>query len=93
MTGSATLDFGSWPGSTDIKSVAVTGQGAITGGSVVEAYVFPTATTNHSADEHIIDPPRVIAGNIVAGTGFTIYGEPQTPGSIYGQWTCNWVWI
>lgn len=70
--GSTTINFGSFPGATD-ASVAVTGQTGITGGSAVEAWISLTATSNHSADEHWVDPPEIYAGNIVAGTGFTIY--------------------
>jgi hypothetical protein len=72
-TGTATLNFGGFPGSTD-TSVLVTGQTGIVAGSLVEAWLVPVATGDHSADEHIADGPRVLAGNIVPGTGFTIYG-------------------
>jgi len=78
--GTATLNFGAFPGQTD-ATVAVTGQTGITGTSLVEAWIFPTAATDHSADEHWVDGPQVVvAGNIVAGTGFTIYAsvKPQT---------------
>jgi hypothetical protein len=92
MVGSATLDFGAFPGTTDIKSVAVTGQGTILDGSVVEAYIFPAATTDHTADEHIIDPPSITAAAVSAGTGFTIYGMGTT-GRCYGTWNCAWVWV
>lgn len=71
--GTATINFGTFPGTGD-ASVVITGQTAITAGSAVEAWILPTATADHSVDEHWIDPPRVVAGNIVAGTGFTIYG-------------------
>ena len=70
--GSTTLTFGAFPGTSN-TSVAVTGQGGITAGSLVEAWLLPAATADHSADEHIVDPPFITAGNIVAGTGFTIY--------------------
>lgn len=70
--GTSTVNFGAFPGSTD-ASVTVTGQSGITGTSLVEAWIFPTATTDHTADEHWADPPEVYAGNVVAGTGFTIY--------------------
>lgn len=101
--GTATLDFGAFPGKTD-ATVTVTGQTGILGTNLVEAWIFPTATANHSADEHWVDPPEVYAGNIVAGTGFTIYGVikkraeigPSTRAvdmpMIYGQWTVGWVW-
>ena len=71
--GSTTIDFGAFPGAYD-ASAAVTGQASILSGSLVEVWIFPAATTDHTHDEHLIDPPRVIAGSIVAGTGFTIYG-------------------
>lgn len=72
-TGTATLDFGAFPGASD-ASVAVTGQAAIVSGSIVEAWLRPEATADHSADEHMLETLKVFAGNIVAATGFTIYG-------------------
>lgn len=97
--GTATLDFGAFPGKSD-TSVAVTGQAAIVAGSLVEAWVRPVATSDHSADEHLVEELEVAAGNIVAGTGFTVYGlhSPSWPSvggqgtRLYGQWTVAWVW-
>lgn len=84
-TGVATLDFGAFPGKSD-ASVDVTGQAGIVSGSLVEAWIRPVATSDHSADEHMVETLKVVAGNIVAGTGFTIYGfntsqlnEPVVP--------------
>jgi hypothetical protein len=71
-TGTATVNFGGFPGS-DSATVLVTGQTGIVAGSLVEAWLVPTATGDHSADEHIMVGPRIEAGNIVPGTGFTIY--------------------
>lgn len=105
--GTTTVNFGTFPGATD-TSVAVTGQGSILATSLVEAWVFPAATADHSVDEHWVDGPQVVAGNIVAGTGFTIYAsvKPQTDAQAptdsrrgktdspraYGSWTVAWVW-
>lgn len=102
--GTAILDFGAFPGVSD-ASVAVTGQAGIVSGSLVEAWIRPVATADHSADEHMVENIKVIAGNIVAGTGFTIYGfnttnqagyELDVPGEkgtrVYGQFTVAWVW-
>ncbi len=88
-TGSAILDFGT--PSKPAASVAVTGQAGIVAGSKVEAFVRLEATATHSIDEHRIEQLKVMAGNIVAGTGFTIYGEayPQT----HGQWNIDWVYV
>lgn len=92
--GTTTIDFGAFPGKTD-ATVDVTGQGAILAGSLVEAWIFPTATADHSADEHVVNAPRVFAGNVVAATGFTIYGVAEGLGEAsyaYGLWTVAWVW-
>ena len=101
--GTATLNFGTFPGGTD-ATVTVTGQTSILSTSLVEAWISPVATTDHTADEHWVDPPEVYAGNVVAGTGFTIYGVIKKRAEIgpslrsvdvpmiYGQWTVNWVW-
>lgn len=106
--GTTTVNFGSFPGSTDATAV-ITGQTGITTGSLVEAWIFPTATTDHTVDEHWADPPEVFAGNIVAGTGFTIYAvvkKRADTGPVsdslrirnidtpmqYGLWTVAWVW-
>jgi hypothetical protein len=96
-TGTATLDFGAFPGATD-ASVAVTGQTGIVAGSLVGAWIRPVATAEHSADEHWVEGLAIAAGNIVAGTGFTIYGrviddQAYTKASrLYGTWTIAWAW-
>jgi hypothetical protein len=84
-TGTATLDFGAFPGASD-ASVAVTGQAAIVAGSLVEAWIRPVATADHTDTEHMVETLKVFAANIVAATGFTIYGfntseinEPDPP--------------
>ena len=70
--GTATVNFGVFPGASD-ASVAVTGQGAIIAASLVEAWILPATTADHTADEHIVETFKVFAGNIVPGVGFTIY--------------------
>lgn len=72
-SGTATLDFGAFPGASD-ATVTVTGQAGILAGSTVQCWLEPTATSDHTADEHLYETLAVRAGNIVAGTGFTIYG-------------------
>jgi hypothetical protein len=101
-TGTATLDFGAFPGTPD-TSVAVSGQTAIGAGALVEAWLLPTTTSDHSVDEYILsaDLISVIAASVVAGTGFTIYGVnaavPEAPLGdeyrIYGQWVVAWAWL
>lgn len=96
--GAVVLDFGAFPGQSD-AAVVVAGQTGIVAGSLVEAWIRPVATADHSADEHLVESLTVIAGNIVAGNGFTIYGFNQSQLSshgqgtrLYGQWTVAWVW-
>jgi hypothetical protein len=83
--GTATLDFGAFPGKSD-ASVAVTGQASIVAGSLVEAWIRPVATADHTSDEHMLETIKVFAADITAGTGFIIYGfntgqlnEPVVP--------------
>lgn len=99
--GSTTIDFGASPGAFDATSV-VTGQALILGSSLVEAWLIPVATSDHSVDEHLVDGPvQIEAGAIVAATGFTIYARaPNNPGAgpkadairLTGQWSIAWVW-
>lgn len=91
-TGTATLNFGAIGAVGNFMSVAVTGQAAIVAGSLVEAWLRLEPTAEHPLDDLIYDPIEVSAGNIVAGTGFTIYGK-MPYGKAYGNYTVAWVWI
>lgn len=73
-SGVTTIDFGAFPGKSDV-SLDITGQASIVSGSKVKAYIIATATADHSADEHWLETIDVMAGNIVAATGFTIYAK------------------
>lgn len=94
--GTTTINFGAFPGTTD-TSVAVSAP-AIAANSLVEAWIFPATTADHSADEHFIEPPLIVAGNVQAGVGFTIYAKcqpdaPSTDGDeCWGLWNVAWVW-
>jgi hypothetical protein len=91
-TGTTTVNFGAFPGASD-ASVTVTGQGSIVAGSLVEAWIRPEATADHSADEHWVEDLVVVAGNIVAGVGFTIYVRSTDKQRRYGSWTVAWAWV
>lgn len=94
--GTSTIDFGAFPGTSDTSvSVSVP---SIAANSLVEAWVFPANTADHSVDEHVAEPPLVIAGNVQAGVGFTIYARNK-PANVsldgdrsYGVWNVAWVW-
>lgn len=86
--GEAIIDFGAGGGSA---SVAVTGQTGILATSLADAWIQGATTTDHSADEHMIENIRVRCGIPTAGTGFTIHAE-VTLGRARGQYKVKWVW-
>ena len=91
-TGTATIDFGAFPGSNE-ASISVTGQTAISGTSKAEAWVMGDDTsTDHSAADHRYF--TVFAGlscaTPVAGTGFTIYARSTQ--KLQGKFALRWVW-
>jgi hypothetical protein len=90
-TGTSIVDFGATPAS--LASLVVGGQAGILVSSLVEAWVSPVATANHTADEHIVEELQVRAGAIVAGVSFTIWLTAMGPDGAYGKWTVNWVWV
>ena len=89
--GTVILNFGVAPGAAN-ATVAVTGQSNIATSSVLQAWLAPVATSDHSVDEHRIENLKIVASTIVAGTGFTIYGECTLGHLIYGAWTVQWEW-
>jgi hypothetical protein len=88
--GSTTINFGAHPGNTNV-ALDITGQTEIASGAEVDAWLTAIATADHSIDEHVVDGPIVIAGNVVAGVGFTIYAAAKD-GHAYGEWSVSWVW-
>lgn len=72
--GTTTINFGAFPGGSD-ATATVTGQTGILSGSVVQAWIVAQDTADHTADEHRVETISVTCGNIVAGTGFTIYAQ------------------
>lgn len=91
-TGLATASFGAIGSTGSSTTVTITGQTGIASNSYVEAWLAIQATTQHSIDEVVHDPVTVRAGNIVAGTGFTIYCSMDN-GSAYGDYIVHWVWV
>jgi hypothetical protein len=96
---STTINFGAFPGSSD-ASLVITGQTGIDVSSVVNAWLTPADTDDHTADEHCIETISVMAGNVVSGVGFTIYAQNTSnlfnnrgDGTrIYGKWSISWKW-
>lgn len=91
-TGTATLDFGAFPGSNE-ASVAVTGQATITSVTNVEAWVMGDDTSaDHTANDHRYFALLVglTCGTPTNGVGFTLYGRCSE--KLQGEWTVRWVW-
>jgi hypothetical protein len=90
--GTATLDFGAWPGSSE-ASLAVTGQASIGTGSKVDVFVMASDTTSdHTASDHryFAALTSLTAGTIVAATGFTIYATALD--KLSGTFAVRWRW-
>lgn len=91
-TGTATIDFGSFPGSNE-ASVAVTGQTSILGTSKAEAFVMGDDTTaDHTASDHryFSALAGLSCGTPTAGVGFTIYARSTE--KLSGTFALRWVW-
>lgn len=71
-SGTAIVDFGAFPG-TDQAQVVVSAPG-IAANSLVEAWILPLQTTDHSPDEHQVETLTVKAdqASIVPNTSFVI---------------------
>ena len=92
-TGTAILDFGAYPGST--HATLAVASAAIASGSLPEAFIYPLASADHSADEHMVENVEVCARDVVAGVGFTLHGTMSggNVGYIVGKWTVGWAWV
>ena len=64
--GNTTVDFGAFPGTSDV-SATVTGEAGIVSGSCVEAWIRCESSADHSSDEHMLETLKVVAKDIVAG--------------------------
>lgn len=85
--GTTTVNFG---GKATDTSVAVSAP-AITGSQLVEAWIFPAATASNTVDNHWVETITVVAGNVQAGVGFTIYAKVDE-GFAHGVYNVAWVY-
>lgn len=87
-TGTTTLTFG---GKETTTFVAVSSP-TIGANSLVEAWVFPASTASNTPDNHWVENMDIVAGNVQAGVGFTIYAK-ATLGLCHGIFNVAWVWV
>lgn len=91
-TGTATIDFGAFPGSNE-ASVVVTGETTISATSKVEAFFMADDTTaDYTASDQKYLPLFVAltCGTVVAATGFTIFARSTE--KMEGQMAVRFVW-
>lgn len=89
--GTATVDFGSFPGSSE-AIINVTSQTGITTNSYVEAWAGGDwSTSDHTSDEHYMEELMCWVDTLINNVGFSITVRPAT-GSTYGQYKVNYAW-
>jgi hypothetical protein len=88
-SGIATLDFGA---SNKTATVVVTGISSITATSVVLVKMRIEDTSDHVAEDLLVDPIRVEAFAIVPGVGFTIYGTMENAPA-NGKYNVQWALV
>jgi len=91
-TGTATIDFGSFPGSNE-ASIAVTGQTTISATSKVEAFIMSDDTTSdHTAEDHkyFAALAGLSCGTPTAGSFFEIHARSTE--KLQGTFKVRWVW-
>jgi hypothetical protein len=91
-TGTATINFGAFPGSNE-ATVVVSGQGTISATSKAEAWVMgDDSTADHTARDHRYFDVfcGLTCGTPTAATGFTIYATSQQ--KLQGTYKVRWVW-
>ena len=88
-TGTAVLNFGAFPGKGEAElDVSMPG---LLSTSLIEAWIRPETTTDHSADEHVIEDFMVDAVFLSAGTARIVL-HPRD-GRCYGLYNTNWGWV
>lgn len=88
-SGTATLAFGSTPAIE--TTVVITGQSWVAADSEIHAYVMATSTASNGTDDHLQAGVfmRFVVGDLVVGTGFTIYAYVIN-GYVTGDFTICW---
>lgn len=102
-SGTATVNFGAWPGSP-LATVDVTGQAGLVATSRIESWVLPIDTADHSADEHQMAELATRSFFVSSGTFRIEVWVPATghrlldnkrqfsPEKDYGQYSIGWAW-
>ena len=89
--GSATIDFGAWPGSNEAQ-VQITGLSGITLTAAAEAWPMAEASGAHTAADAAYAARfySLTCGDVVAAQGFTIYARSEH--KLIGSFAVRYVW-
>lgn len=95
-SGTALIDFGAFPGSAFAQTTVVAVD-PYNPNAIVDAWLLPAATADHSIDEHVVDGPIVTGyadgnGNVII-TGVPKFAptSPIPPDPMpYGKWNVGW---
>jgi hypothetical protein len=89
--GTATIDFGSWPG-TNEASVTVTGQTGIVSGSVCGALLIAETSGSHTPADAAYAAMFITltCSAPTAGTGFAVYARSRY--KMTGTFSIKWFW-
>jgi hypothetical protein len=89
VTGIAFLNFGpTGAAGSNFASVTVTGQASITSTATPTAFLMADSTADHNDMAHIFVDMNLRCGNVLAATGFTIYGTTDL--RLTGQLQVRW---
>lgn len=90
-TGSAVIDFGSWPGSNE-ASVSITDQAEILATDHAEAWFMAQATSDHTAQDHtyVATLASLVCGTPTIASGFTI--NARSLHKLQGTFNVHFVW-
>jgi hypothetical protein len=71
--GTALVNFGAFPGQSDV--IVVISAPGIYVGALVEAWILPASTADHSPDEHTVETLTIKAdqSTIIANTSFAVH--------------------
>lgn len=88
MQGLTQVDFGAMDAIRGDAEFLLTGLTGILTTSSIECSLRIEATADHDIDDMIIDAPEFLAGKIIAGTGFSIFGSMEY-GTVYGKYNLD----
>ena len=88
MQGITQVDFGAIDTIRGDAEFLLTGLTGILTTSSIECRLRIEATADHDIDDTLIDAPEFLAGKIIAGVGFSIFGSMKH-GAVYGKYNLD----